>query len=240
MTTNQTIKFDNCSVKLVALKRSVLLYLIMKVGIIGVGDLGGTLGKSWRQRNHEVMFGIRNPQSQNVQRLSQMDQGLRFGDIREAVAFGDIILLAIPWTSVEETVRRSGNLSGKILIDPTNPLTPDLKGLDLEHTSVAERIAELAKGAKVVKAFNSIGAKSLNNPIFGSDRADLFICGDDTRSKRVVRDLAYDIGFDVVDVGPLVNARMLENLALLWIELAFRQQLGPNIAFKLLRRKAEF
>lgn len=222
-----------------ALKISVVLFLIMKIGIIGVGDLGGTLGKSWRQRNHEVMFGVRNPQSRNVQRLSQMDQSLRFGDISEAVAFGDVILLAIPWTSVEETVRRLGNLSGKIVIDATNPLTPDLKGLALENTSVAERIAQLAKGAKVVKAFNAIGAKTLNNLIFGSDRADLFMCGDDTRSKRVVEDLAKDIGFDVVDVGSIANARMLENLALLWIELAFRQQLGPNIAFKLLRRKAE-
>ena len=212
----------------------------MKIGIIGAGDVGGTLGKIWRQRNHEVMFGVRNLQSQNVRRLAQMDKSLRFGDINEAVAFGNVILFAIPWTSVEETVRKSGNLSGKIVIDPTNPLTPDLKQLALEGTSVAERIADLAKGAKVVKAFNTIGAKTLDNLIFGSDRADLFICGDDIPSKRVVGELATDIGFDVVDVGSLANARMLENLALLWIELALRQELGPNIAFKLLRRKAEF
>ena len=217
-----------------------MLYLIMKIGIIGAGDVGGTLGKSWRQRKHEIMFGVRNFQSQNVQRLARMDKSLRFGDINEAVAFGDVILFAIPWTSVEETIRKSGNLSGKIVIDPTNPLTPDLKQLALEDTSVAERIADLAKGAKVVKAFNTIGAQTLNNLIFGSDRADLFICGDDTASKKIVGELATDIGFDVVDVGSLANARMLENLALLWIELALRQQLGPNIAFKLLRRKAEF
>jgi NADPH-dependent F420 reductase len=212
----------------------------MKIGIIGAGDVGGTLGTIWRQRKHEIMFGVRNLQSQNVQRLAQMDKSLKFGDINEAVAFGDVILFAIPWTSVEETIRKSGNLSGKIVIDPTNPLTPDLKQLALENTSVAERIADLAKGAKVVKAFNTIGAKTLNNLIFGSDRADLFICGDDTHSKKVVEELATDIGFDVVDVGSLANARMLENLALLWIELALRQQLGPNIAFKLLRRKADF
>jgi 8-hydroxy-5-deazaflavin:NADPH oxidoreductase len=212
----------------------------MKIGIIGAGDVGGTLGKSWRQRKHEIMFGVRSLQSQNVQRLAHMDKSLRFGDINEAVAFGDVILFAIPWNSVEETIRKSGNLSGKIVIDPTNPLTPDLKQLALEDTSVAERIADLAKGAKVVKAFNTIGAKTLNNLIFGSERADLFICGDDTPSKKVVGELAIDIGFDVVDVGSLANARMLENLALLWIELALRQQLGPNIAFKLLRRKAEF
>jgi len=126
------------------------------------------------------------------------------------------------------------------LIDPTNPLTPDLKRLALDGTSVAEKIANLANTTTVVKAFNAIGAKTLNNLIFDSHRADLFICGDDSHAKRVVEELATDIGFDVVDVGPLVNARMLEQLALLWIELALSQQMGPNIAFKLLRRKDEF
>jgi predicted dinucleotide-binding enzyme len=210
----------------------------MKIGIIGAGDVGGTLGKSWRQRKHDIMFGVRNLQSHNVQRLAQMDKSLTFGNINDAVSFGDVILFAIPWTSIEETVR-GRNLSGKIVIDPTNPLTPDLRQLAFDDSSVAERIANLAKGAKVVKAFNTIGAQTLNNLIFGSNRADLFLCGDDTPSKRVVGELAADIGFDVVDIGSLANARMLENLALLWIELALRQELGPNIAFKLLRRKGE-
>jgi NADPH-dependent F420 reductase len=212
----------------------------MKIGIIGAGDVGGTLGRRWCQKKHEIMFGVRNLQSQNVQRLIKVDQNLRFGDIVEAVAFGEVILLAIPWTSVEDTILNGGNLSGKILIDPTNPLTPDLKGLALDNTSVAEKIANLAKSANVVKAFNTIGAKTLDNLMFDSLRADLFICGDNSHAKQVVEELAIEIGFDVVDVGPLVNARMLEQLALLWIELALRQQLGPNIAFKLLRRKAEF
>ena len=210
----------------------------MKIGIIGAGDVGGTLGKSWRRRKHDVMFGVRNLQSQNVQRLAQTDKSLIFGNINDAMAFGDVILFAIPWTSIEEIVR-GRNLSGKIVIDPTNPLTPDLRQLALDDSSVAERIADLAKGARVVKAFNTIGAQTLNNLMFGSNRADLFLCGDDTPSKRVVGELAADIGFDVVDIGSLANARMLENLALLWIELALRQELGPNIAFKLLRRKGE-
>jgi len=212
----------------------------MKIGIIGAGDVGGTLGKRWKQKKHEIMFGVRNLQSQNVNKLIQVDQSLKFGDFREAVAFGDVIVFAIPWTSVEETILKAGNLTGKILIDPTNPLTPDLKGLALDNTSVAEKIAKLANTDKVVKAFNTIGAQTLNNSIFDSHRADLFVCGDDCHAKQVVEELATDLGFDVVDVGPLVNARMLEHLALLWLELALRQQLGPNIAFKLLRRKAEF
>jgi len=212
----------------------------MKIGIIGAGDVGGTLGKRWRQKGHEIMFGVRNLQSPRIQKLIQMDENFKVGDIREAAAFGDVIVFAIPWTSVEETILNAGNLSGKILIDPTNPLTPDLKRLALDDTSVAEKIANLANTTTVVKAFNAIGAKTLNNLIFDSHRADLFICGDDSHAKRVVEELATDIGFDVVDVGPLVNARMLEQLALLWIELALSQQMGPNIAFKLLRRKDEF
>lgn len=65
----------------------------MKIGIIGAGDVGGTLGKSWRQRKHDIMFGVRNLQSHNVQRLAQMDKSLTFGNINDAVAFGDVILL---------------------------------------------------------------------------------------------------------------------------------------------------
>lgn len=212
----------------------------MKIGIIGAGDVGGTLGMRWRQKGHEIMFGIRNRQSQNVQKLIELDKNLEFGEIRETVAFGDVIVFAVPWNSVEETIRIAGNLTDKILIDPTNPLTPDLKGLALENISAAEKISNLTKSAKVVKAFNMIGAKTLSNLIYDSQRADLFICGDDSHAKQIVRELAIDIGFDVIDVGPLVNARLLESLALLWIELAFRQQMGPNIAFKLLRRKADF
>ena len=218
----------------------VTLYLDMKIGIIETGDVGGTLGMRWRQKGHEIMFGVRNRQSQTVQKLIQLDKNLEFGEIMETVAYGDVIVLAVPWTSIEETILRAGNLSNKILIDPTNPLTPDLKGLALDSSSAAEKISNLAKSAKVVKAFNMIGAKTLNNLIFDSQRADVFICGDDSKAKKIVQELAIDIGFDVVDVGPLVNARMLEYLALLWIELAFRQQLGPNIAFKLLRREADF
>lgn len=212
----------------------------MKIGIIGAGDVGGTLGMRWRQKGHEIMFGVRNRQSQNVEKLIQLDKNLEFGEIIETVTFGDVIVLAVPWTAIEETIHRAGNLSNKILIDPTNPLTADLKGLALDNSSAAEKISNLAKSTKVVKAFNIIGAKTLNNSIFDSQRADIFICGNDRHSKQVVGELAIDIGFDVVDVGPLANARMLEYLALIWIELAFRQQLGPNIAFKLLRRKADF
>jgi hypothetical protein len=184
------------------------------------------------------MFGIRNPESLKAKKLlSSQDINLQIGSIDEAINFGEVIVLAVPWEAALEIVKAAPNLSSKTIIDPTNPLSSDLKiVVTPSFTSAAEEIAKLAQGAKVVKAFNAIGAKTLGNLQFGGEKADAFLCGDDSISKSLVGKLALEIGFNVVDVGPLSNAKLLENLALLWLELAFSQQLGPNIAFKLLTR----
>jgi len=210
----------------------------MEIAIIGAGDVGGTLGRLWANKGHQIMFGVRNFQGHNVLNLIRsIGSGVKVGTIGEAASFADVIVLAIPWKAVEETIKSAGDLSGKILIDPTNPIKADLTGLIIESsTSAAEEIAKWAKDSKVVKAFNSIGAKTLDNLQFGLVRADAFICGDDFKSKTVVKKLATEIGFDTVDAGPLINARVLEYMALLWIHLAYNQQMGPNIAFKLLTR----
>jgi len=210
----------------------------MKIGIIGAGDVGSTLGKAWAKRGHQIMFGIRNPESLKAKKLlSSQDINLQIGNIDEAINFGEVIVLAVPWEVALEIVKAAPNLSGKTIIDPTNPLSSDLKiVVTPSFTSAAEEIAKLAQGAKVVKAFNAIGAKTLGNLQFGGEKADAFLCGDHSISKSLVGKLALEIGFNVVDVGPLSNAKLLENLALLWLKLAFSQQLGPNIAFKLLTR----
>jgi 8-hydroxy-5-deazaflavin:NADPH oxidoreductase len=210
----------------------------MKIGIIGAGDVGSTLGKAWAKRGHQIMFGVRNLASPKVKKLlSSQDSNIQVENIGQAVTFGEVIVLAVPWEATLETVKAAPDLSRKILIDPTNPLSSDLKRvLTPPSSSAAEEIAKLAQGAKVVKAFNAIGAKTLGNLQFGTEKADAFLCGDDPIAKSIVGKLAVEIGFNVVDAGPLSNAKLLENLALLWIELAFSQKMGPNIAFKLLIR----
>ncbi|SRR6266404_4139998 len=126
---------------------------------------------------------------------------------------------------------------GKILIDCTNPLKPDLSGLSIgQSTSAAEQIADLAKGARVVKAFNTTGAGNMANPKFGPQDATMFICGDDGSAKATVVKLAEELGFEAVDAGPLLAARYLEPLAMLWIHLAFKMGWGTNFAFKILKR----
>jgi hypothetical protein len=103
-------------------------------------------------------------------------------------------------------------------------------------TSAAETVAVWARTSRIVKAFNTIGAANYGNAQFGTERADGFYCGDDQDAKNVVKPLIEDIGLNPVDVGPLRNARALEPLALLWIDLAVNQGQGPNHGFKLLRR----
>ncbi|MHA2184721.1 MAG: NADPH-dependent F420 reductase, partial [Promethearchaeota archaeon] len=155
-----------------------------------------------------------------------------------AAQFGEVIVLAVPWSAVKETIEVVGDLTGKIIIDCTNAVAPHLGGLLLGHTtSAAEKIAEWAKAAKVIKAFNSLGAENLTKLQYGSQSASTFICGDDMDAKSIVRNLGEELGFDVVDAGPLENARLLEPLAMLWIDLAYKQGMGTDIAFKLLRRR---
>ena len=210
----------------------------MKIGIIGAGNIGGTLGRAWAAKGHEVVFGVRDPRGPKVQELVKATAGTaRAATPAEAAAHGEVVLLATPWAAAQAALRGAGDLTGKILVDATNPLRPDLSGLTLGHTtSAAEEVARWAPGAKVVKAFNTIGAQHMANPRFGTQSASMLICGDDAAAKKAVLALAEVLGFDPVDAGPLTQARLLEPLAMLWISLAYAYGHGPDIAFKLLRR----
>jgi 8-hydroxy-5-deazaflavin:NADPH oxidoreductase len=207
----------------------------MDVAIIGAGAVGRTLGECWANKGHRVAFGVRNRQSEAVRALKAPNR-YSIKTPEEACAGAEAILLAVPWSAALDVVRRLGDLTGKVLIDPINSFTPDL-GLSIGfNSSVAEEIAKAAPGARVVKAFNTLGIANIANPEFQGRNASGLICGDDARAKAMVGALAQEAGFEVVDCGPLKNARALEPLAMLWGQLAFVQGLGPEIAFKLLRR----
>ncbi|MGH9432803.1 MAG: NADPH-dependent F420 reductase [Terriglobia bacterium] len=210
----------------------------LKIAVLGAGNVGGALGRLWAAAGHEVTFGVPDPRGERVAAAVAALQGRgRAAGVAEAAAPAEVVALCVPWTAAEAAIRTSGSLSGKVVIDCMNPLSADLKGLTVgTTTSAAELVAGWAKGAKVVKAFNTIGAFNFGNAQYGSQRADGFYCGDDAAAKTVVKDLVDQAGLDPVDVGPLTNARWLEALAMLWIDLAVNQRLGANHAFKLLRR----
>ena len=211
----------------------------MKIGIIGVGNVGGALGKLWAAKGHEIVFGVRDPGDGKVAALlASIGGGARAGTVADAAASAEIVILATPWPATREVIRSAGDLTGKIVIDCTNPLAADLSGLSFGTSdSGGEQVSRWAHGAHVVKAFNTTGTPVFSDPHFGRDNAGMFIAGNDAGSKIAVRALAAELGFDVVDCGPLSASRWLEPLGMLWIHLAFHQELGPmNHAFKLLRR----
>jgi predicted dinucleotide-binding enzyme len=211
----------------------------MKISILGAGNVGGTLGRGWARKGHDVFFGVRRPDEADTQALvKSIGAGSRAGTVAEAASGCDVLVLATPWPATRDAVRAAGSLAGKIVVDCTNPLKADFSGLALGYTtSGAEQVAEWASGARVYKAFNQTGFKNMANPVLDGRRSVMFVCGDDPAHKPTVLTLVSDIGFEAVDAGPLVIARLLEPYAMLWIHLAHAQGLGREFAFGLLRRK---
>lgn len=195
----------------------------MNVAIIGAGNVGKTLGQGWSNKGHQVKYGSRKPEREQL-------------SLPDAAAFGDVIVLSVPWPGAHEAVRNCGDLTGKVVLDCTNPLTSDLKLEIGQTTSGGEMVATWASGARVVKIFNTTGYNNMANPRYPEGAATMLYAGDDAEAKQIAARLALDLGFDPVDAGGLTKARLLEPLAALWIDLAVFQGLGTNFAFRLMRR----
>lgn len=208
----------------------------MKIAVLGMGNVGGILGKRWAGRGHAVTFGSRHPTDPKVvAEATAANAGV--DTIRAAAAGADVVLLATPWPAVPDALAAAGDLAGKVLIDCTNPLAPDLSGLAGGHTtSGGEEVARLAPGTKVVKMFNTTGAGNMADPDYGGTPATMLYAGDDAGAKATAAALARDLGFDPVDLGPLSASRLLESVALTWITLAVRQKLGTDFVLNVVRR----
>ncbi len=214
----------------------------MKIAVIGAGNVGGSLGKRWAKAGNEVAFGVRDPMETKVATLvRESGASARAEAVPEAVRQADVVVLSVPWVNAQEALSAAGDLHGRILIDATNPVPLTLEGLRqglmIGHTtSGAEEIARWAKDARVVKAFNTTGWQNMADPVYGSQRLSMMLCGDDAEAKKVTADLAQQLGFDPVDVGPLRSARYLEAVAMLWIDMAILQGFGTNFGFQVVKR----
>jgi 8-hydroxy-5-deazaflavin:NADPH oxidoreductase len=213
----------------------------MKIAIIGAGNVGGALGKAWAEKaGHEVAFSSRNPQSEKMQALLKSIKGrVSAASPAEAARSAEVIVLATPWPETENATRSLGDLSGKIVLDTTNPLSrgPDGIALAIGHTtSAGEKVQEWAKGASVFKTLNTTGFGNMAEPVYRGVKSVMFVAGDDAANKSKVMQLVRDLGFDVIDAGPLRNARLLEAHAMLWIDLALARGQGRDFAFAIVRR----
>jgi len=208
----------------------------MSISIIGAGNVGIALGSALTQRGETVVFGVPEPQKYQSA-VSALGPLARITSTLEAIAASDVIILAVPYAAVAGIAQAVAEWQGKILVDASNPLAPSLDGLTLgTTTSGAEELAQLARGARVVKAFNTTGAENMADTHYPNGVPVMPVCGDDADARQRVIALATLIGFDAVDMGPLMAARYLEPFAMTWIHMAFRQGYGRKFAFSMLRR----
>ena len=212
----------------------------MTVAIIGAGNVGGALGQAWAKKGHDIYFGVRDPNAVKALALiKKIGAKARAVSPAEAAAAADVIVLSTPWPAAEAAIRSLGNIKGKIILDTTNPLSrgPDGVSLEIGHSiSAGEKVQGWAAGASVFKTLNTTGFGNMANTTFKGGRPVMFVAGDDAGKKQSVMDLVGELGFEMIDAGPLRNARLLEAHAMLWIDLALARGQGRDFAFGLLRR----
>lgn len=209
----------------------------MKIAVIGTGSVGGTIGRRLAELGHSVSFGVRNVLDADAKALIGTIRGnARLASVADAAKDAEVVVLATPYAANAAAIAAAGNLSGKILIDVTNPIGPDFSLATGFTTSGAEEVAKLAPRAKVFKAMNQVGFEVMANPDFAGGKPVMFVAGNDPAGKAVVLELVSSLGFEAIDAGELAIARLLEPYAMLWIHLMARRNQGRNFAFALLRR----
>ncbi|WP_309241884.1 NAD(P)-binding domain-containing protein [Mycobacterium sp. AZCC_0083] len=200
----------------------------IRIAIIGAGNVGQALGGGWSTA-HQVTYGVRTPEDPKYADLGAV------ATTAAAARDADVVVLCTPWQSTEQAIADCGELADRVVVDCTNPLTPDFSALEIGHTtSGAEQVAAWALGARVCKAMNQIGAPMMDHPDVEGTPV-MLVCGDDAAAKDVTSTLVSELGFEVVDAGELALARLLEPYALIWIHLALRRGFGTGFAFGLLR-----
>jgi predicted dinucleotide-binding enzyme len=190
-----------------------------KIGVIGNGNVGSALQRGLERGGYEVR-----------------SAGKEADALRSLAGWADTLILAVPYAAIDDVLATLGAAKdGKIVVDVTNALTPDFQLALGFTTSGAEELQRKAPKAKVVKAFNTTFAQHMDKGHVKSEPIAAFIAGDDPDARKHVTALAAAIGFDAVDAGPLRNARLLESLGYLNIQLGVMLKLGTDIGFKLVR-----
>ncbi len=211
-----------------------------KIAVIGTGNVGSALGPEFAALGHTIVYGSRTPTEQDVTDLvAKTGHGATATTQPEAVKGADIVLLAVPGNLAVQITQSLGDLSGKIIIDPTNRLnrsSPDgYANHDVPGGSNAELIQAAAPGAKVVKAFNTLNWSKMVDPQSSGGPVSIPIVGDDAAARATVAELIEGMGLEPVDLGPLRFANTLEELLVIWANArshgaAFNYHLRPEPA----------
>jgi predicted dinucleotide-binding enzyme len=201
----------------------------MKIGIIGMGNIGATLGRAWANAGHEVAFGVRSTKAPKVtELLESLDGKATARQVAQTITFADVVLLAIPGKAVDEFIRTySAELGGKIVIDATNTFgQPVLHNVTLLQGGLPR--------SKVFRAFSTLAWETYANPLFGEERADLFFCGDSGEARETMEALIWDVGLRPIYVGGPETVPLVGQMTRLWFTLVMSEGYDRRTAFRLL------
>jgi predicted dinucleotide-binding enzyme len=214
----------------------------MKIGVLGTGEAGKRLGSGFISIGHEVKLGSRDPNNEKVESwIAANGKAATGGTFEEAAQFGEVVVIATLGAATENALKLAGpkNFDGKVVIDATNPLAfrdNGPPGLWVGNTdSLGEQVQRWLPGARVVKAFNTVGNAHFIHPEFEYGPPDMFICGNDESAKKTVTGILKQFGWSVIDIGGIEGARVLEPLCILWVVSAMHTGTWDQ-AFKLLRK----
>ena len=216
----------------------------MRVGILGSGEVGQSLGRGFAARGHSVMLGSRTPDSEKVKTwIQETDGETTPGTFRAASQFGEVLVLATLWAGTENAIELAGaeNFAGKVVVDVTNPMDFSL-GMPpfLTHgnnDSGAEQVQRWLPKARIVKSFNIVNSADMVDPDYRGGVPEMYVCGNDEAARSRVADICRDFGWKrVTDIGDLKAARHLEALANFWVHLALVRG-GWRQAFSLLTKE---
>lgn len=211
----------------------------MKIGILGSGEVAKTLAAGFIKHGHEVVLGTRTPAKLGEWAASN-PRG-RIAGFAETAKFAEVVVLAVKGTAALDALRMAGsaNLTGKPVIDATNPIddVPPVNGVLNYYTSLdesqMERLQREFSGARLVKAFNSVGSAFMVNPQFKDGPPTMFVCGNDAAAKQIVSEILDQFGWETADMGMAEAARAIEPLCILWCIPGFLRNDWSH-AFKLL------
>jgi 8-hydroxy-5-deazaflavin:NADPH oxidoreductase len=201
----------------------------MKIGIIGSGNMGRSLGMLWAEQGHEVFFAARTPE-QGRAVVDFAGHGTRGGTNDEAVTFGEVLLYTARGANPSDVLTSTDVLTNKMLIDPNNSTIPEGFAYEPITKSLAETLAEQVPNAIVVKAFNTMAQEvfELAPEPLRQHGVSVFVASDDEAVKKTVMQLAQDIGFAAVDSGGLRNSRLIEGMGAFIRYLLIEQMKTPH------------
>jgi len=204
----------------------------LRIGIVGAGRIGGTLASLWAKAGHEVHVSSRHPEQLKELAGSLGPKG-RAGTPKEAAAFGDVVLVSVPYGALPQVGRDlEKELKGKVVLDTGNPY-PERDGdmaVEARRKGTGVASAEFLPGVRLVRAFNAINFRALKSEAHRAGKpVAIPLAGDDAEALRVAARLVKDAGFEPVVVGPLARARLFDVGTPVYTQLLTAEELRAKL-----------